>query len=317
LISLLFYCCLFQLAAILLNIGVPIALLLGPLVQRTYFRQHGLPHNSKVTDIHLIPFYFFSAVYLIWCLASLAGVADIAAFFSRHYYPTYLWATSFSLLAYSLSILLVRIKEDFEFYELEDRVLDMLLFLSLAVSFPLVMSSINQVVEFNWGFQLEVLIDGILVFAIVVMAYYLFAANLFLAPEFSGLSGELTESQLGGNLSETLSETSTNAEVQKIYDCLTESKLYLKPVSLDMLAEQVSMPKHICSKLLNEEIGKSFYQLIAEYRIEYAISLMESDANKRYTIEWLAHASGFSSKTSFNRYFKAYKGCVPSQYQKK
>ncbi|GAA4779622.1 hypothetical protein GCM10023231_02990 [Olivibacter ginsenosidimutans] len=317
-ILLLLECVSLHLLAIVLNIGIPFGLLYGPLVRKAYFKRNGLESkiNSKLTNIHLIPFYFFSLLYTGLCLFNIANW-DTYTVMVPFYYMGYWWAMTLSLFFYPLSILFVRFKEKFELYELEDRLLDMLVFLCLAVSFPLGLFSLNSLGERNWGFRLDIMIYGILLFALFLMAYYLFVTKI-LKQKFPEVIGQLVETPNAMELSDEFKGISSSVEAQKIYDCLQDEQLYLKPnISLEILAERVDLPKYICSKLLNEEIGKSFYQLIAEYRIEHAIKLMESDESKRYTIEWLAHASGFSSKTSFNRYFKAYKGCVPSEYQKK
>jgi AraC-like DNA-binding protein len=66
--------------------------------------------------------------------------------------------------------------------------------------------------------------------------------------------------------------------------------------------------------LFNDYLGKSFYRIIAEYRIENAICILKEKGDS-LTIEALAYESGFSSKTSFNKYFKEITGYLPSEYR--
>lgn len=98
---------------------------------------------------------------------------------------------------------------------------------------------------------------------------------------------------------------------------LEQSEIYLDPdITLPALAEKTGMSEREFSKLLNQYIGQSFYQLIAKYRIAYAVKLIEEDAH-RYTIDAMAGHCGFNSKTSFNRYFKEFTGCNPSEFRAK
>jgi|SRR5690606_276863 len=83
---------------------------------------------------------------------------------------------------------------------------------------------------------------------------------------------------------------------------------------LDMLAAQTSVPRHQLTQILSTHYGKSFYQFIAGMRIEYAVGEILK-MEETVTLDSLSYACGFNSKTSFNRYFKAYTGMTPSEYR--
>ncbi|SKB49896.1 AraC-type DNA-binding protein [Sphingobacterium nematocida] len=94
-------------------------------------------------------------------------------------------------------------------------------------------------------------------------------------------------------------------------------KLYLDPrLSLDRLSAHVSVPKTIISNYLRHILGYSYYEWLATYRINHAVQLLE-DESLDYKLEAIAYASGFSSKTTFNRYFKDIVGILPSLYRNK
>lgn len=109
-------------------------------------------------------------------------------------------------------------------------------------------------------------------------------------------------------------ETLKDIEIQ-INSYLEEEKIYLQAdITLESFADQIQVSKNHLSQVLNTHMGKNFYRLMAEYRIEYAIELLKT--NKNLKIEALAYDCGFNSISTFNRYFKEIKGMQPSAYIK-
>jgi AraC-like DNA-binding protein len=101
----------------------------------------------------------------------------------------------------------------------------------------------------------------------------------------------------------------------KVQCYLEESQAYLNPnLSLEMLAAKTEIPRHHFSQLLSTFFDNSFYQFIAGHRIVYAMQLLKT-GKENLTVESFAYECGFNSKTSFNRYFKEYVGCTPSEYR--
>lgn len=96
---------------------------------------------------------------------------------------------------------------------------------------------------------------------------------------------------------------------------IIEKELYLNPdFSLEEASKELKVTKHLLSQYVNEILGKSFSNLIKEYRIEKAKKLIESQKN--FTLESLGYDSGFSSKSTFFTAFKKITGLTPSEYQK-
>ena len=96
---------------------------------------------------------------------------------------------------------------------------------------------------------------------------------------------------------------------------ITEKELFLNPnFTLEEAAKELKVTKHILSQYVNEILGKSFSNLIKEYRIEKAKKLLETEKN--YTIESLGYDSGFNSKSTFFTAFKEITGLTPAAYQK-
>ncbi len=86
-------------------------------------------------------------------------------------------------------------------------------------------------------------------------------------------------------------------------------------LSISKISEQINIPKHIISQVLNECIKKNFYTFINEYRIEHAIKLIKSPDYRAISFVAIAYESGFNSKSSFNNYFKKYTGMTPTEYK--
>jgi AraC-like DNA-binding protein len=83
---------------------------------------------------------------------------------------------------------------------------------------------------------------------------------------------------------------------------------------LSVAAKELKVPKHILSQYLNEKLGKSFSNLINEFRIDKAKELLETE--KSLTIESIGYDSGFNSKSTFFTTFKKITGQTPTEYQK-
>jgi len=96
---------------------------------------------------------------------------------------------------------------------------------------------------------------------------------------------------------------------------LSESKPFLdRELTIYDLSGQVQIPRHILSEVINEHMGKNFYNLINDYRVEEVKKRLENHKYKHLTILAIAYDSGFNSKSSFNTIFKEKTGSTPSEY---
>lgn len=86
-------------------------------------------------------------------------------------------------------------------------------------------------------------------------------------------------------------------------------------VSLADLSKQIGEATHHVSQVINEQIGKSFFEWIAELRIEKAKSILAAYKTYDITIEELAERVGYNSKSSFNKAFKKLTSQTPSEYK--
>jgi AraC-like DNA-binding protein len=115
--------------------------------------------------------------------------------------------------------------------------------------------------------------------------------------------------------SSTVSEETKQHILDKLHRKLKEEKLHLQPdFSLPELAKETGTTVHILSQVINEGLKKSFFELLAEYRIEEAKRLLLE--NSSYKIEEIAERVGYNSKSSFNTSFKKITGKTPSEFRK-
>ena len=85
-----------------------------------------------------------------------------------------------------------------------------------------------------------------------------------------------------------------------------------KDLSLDDVASHTGISKFHFSRCFKEYTQTSFSDYLATQRIQKAILLFE---NPEISIAEAAFQSGFGSIASFNRSFKKYKNCTPSDYR--
>jgi len=98
-------------------------------------------------------------------------------------------------------------------------------------------------------------------------------------------------------------------EVKKIY---RDDKL-----TLLSLSEELNLTPHHLSWVINNRLNKSFPSLINHYRVEEVKTKLAGTGRNETTILHSAFESGFSTKASFNKAFKAITGLTPSQYREK
>ena len=105
--------------------------------------------------------------------------------------------------------------------------------------------------------------------------------------------------------------------LQKLRSIMETDKPYLNPtLSLSVLANLVELHPNYLSQIINEIEMSNFYDYVNKMRIEEFKQKVIQPESKNFTIIALAFECGFNSKATFNRLFKKYEGCSPSDYIK-
>jgi AraC-like DNA-binding protein len=115
----------------------------------------------------------------------------------------------------------------------------------------------------------------------------------------------------------SLSDAEKSAIHRKILREMEENRYFARNLaSLSDLAHSIRETSHHVSQVINEVIGKSFFEMLAWYRVEEAKRLIREDPDSRLTVEDIAEQVGYNSKSSFNTVFKKITGQTPSEFRR-
>ena len=162
---------------------------------------------------------------------------------------------------------------------------------------------------FRWMHQISFLLGA--VYIIVLGFFGHRQGNLF------------SEKTIGINLQEpgtisgiTYSLTDKeNDFIQNLLKYMNENKPFLIPeITLAALASELEVTPDYLSGIINNKLGKNFFDFINHYRIEEFKTRSLAPENKKFTLLSIAYDCGFNSKATFNRVFKNVTGITPGEY---
>lgn len=96
-----------------------------------------------------------------------------------------------------------------------------------------------------------------------------------------------------------------------IFDYINEN--YMEEISLDTISDVAGFSKFHFSRLFKQFTDMSFYDYLNQRRVKEAEKLL---LNPNLSITEVAMRSGFSSISTFNRVFKNFKECTPTEFKK-
>jgi AraC-like DNA-binding protein len=265
--------------------------------------------------LHLLPFVVFEVIGIL--LSEHASLTNLFEASSNLVFNVFFMSVSLvSWIVYNfLSVLLVhryRINLPNEFSSISrENDLAWLLFLIIYyISFCVAALAIglNAVLTERFLQTPFVFNYAVLLLLIYILSYYgLMQKNIFQNNDVP----HPTERYQKSLLSEGRKKEIKNA----ILTFFDKEKPYLNPdLNLQRLSEQLDIPKHHLTEVLNTEIGKNFFQFVNAYRIE-SVKQALAEKNNLYSIEAIGYDCGFSSKSSFFTVFKKATGLTPMQYK--
>jgi AraC-like DNA-binding protein len=114
----------------------------------------------------------------------------------------------------------------------------------------------------------------------------------------------------------SLSEEDKIEILRKLTEGMEHEKYYRNNlVSQFQVSKKLLIPAHHISQVINEKLNQSFFEFIAMYRIKDAEQMLSNRDYAHLTIEDIADAVGYNSKSAFNKTFKKITGKTPSEYR--
>jgi len=86
-------------------------------------------------------------------------------------------------------------------------------------------------------------------------------------------------------------------------------------LTIQKLADKLSIPPHHLSQTINERLGQTFSDFINSYRVTEAKQRLLDPSLKHLSVLGIAIEVGFNSKSSFNSVFKRYTQMTPSEFR--
>ncbi len=203
-----------------------------------------------------------------------------------------------------------------------------------SVEIKKVVSSIERI-NLDW-LRFILISFGIFWFAVIVHCIYFFFTKspipflivgtvvyLFIVVNIIIFKG-WKQPQLFAGIEETpryknspLTETDIREYCLLLERYMKEEKPFLvNSLTLDSLAEKISIPARYLSQVINERYNKNFFDFINSYRVEEAKDYLRMSYKKKMTVLQILYEVGFNSKAAFNRAFSKYTGMSPTEFKK-
>lgn len=301
---------------------IPFGLLYGPFLYVAYHIARGDSLNLKRVLLHILPFVLFLLSYVAWYTLPFLGKDDAQLFHAS------LSATrSLSLCSYAVWILFFKPASRKAYQSNATRMVStMAMVLAFAAIVSLVFTySEHFLLNARSQFKAGSLFLNMLAASVVLFSYVI---NRLM--ENAGMKKTIdralplehpTDVQPNRTVDNDVRYKKSAIPVdlltsyaESLTRLMEEESVYLDDnLSLESLAQQLRIPKHHLSQVLSVCIGKNFNHYINEYRINHAISLMR--ARSDMSIAQIYMSSGFTSKASFNRYFKQFQRRTPSEFR--
>ncbi|MDW3650580.1 MAG: AraC family transcriptional regulator [Bacteroidia bacterium] len=295
--------------------GETIPLLIGPIIWFYVLSVLKADFRLEIRhSLHFLPFFLFFLYFLPFYISTdeykLAYVQSLNQKSIPLDLALFSWFKGLHTLIYILiSILFLRKKLSQK--RLRDQWFNSRLMISLLGLQMLGILSIYAIVVAEY-ISPDIQIESDKIGALVIStSFFIFAFAIILFPKTL-----LPEAKTSRNKYEhsTLNQDEKERILRKLQKKLRDEKQYLNPnLSLAELAHKLEINSNQLSQVINELLGKNFYQLINEYRVE---EVKRNILSQEKTLLGIALESGFNSKSAFNRIFKEITGSTPSAYKK-
>lgn len=172
---------------------------------------------------------------------------------------------------------------------------------------------------FTWGLFNAVAWSGtsLTLFNYSMLLFFVYIFGFYGLKQSDIFKQQVIDDETGSN---SKAPTLINAENMlkietKLLAYFSKEKPYLNPeLNMSLLSEDLNIPKHQLTEVLNKKLGKNFFQFVNEYRVEEVKTYL-SDPRQNYSIEAIGYECGFNSKSTFFSVFKTLTGLTPKAFQ--
>lgn len=91
---------------------------------------------------------------------------------------------------------------------------------------------------------------------------------------------------------------------------------FYEQITLDQLADSIHISKSECCRCFKRTLQVSPIEYLMKYRIFQAVNLLQRGDPQARSISTLAFHVGFNNASYFNKVFRQFLGCTPSEYKK-
>ena len=92
---------------------------------------------------------------------------------------------------------------------------------------------------------------------------------------------------------------------------------YAEKITLDDLAASVHISRSECCRCFKRALNLTPIEYLMRFRISTAATMIQNNSPAARSFSELAFAVGFNNASYFNKVFREYLGCTPSEYKKK
>lgn len=92
---------------------------------------------------------------------------------------------------------------------------------------------------------------------------------------------------------------------------------FAEKITLDDLAASVHISKSECCRCFKRTLNLTPVEFLMKYRISMAATMIQTNDEQADSFSNLAYAVGFNNASYFNKVFRMYLGCTPSEYRRK
>ena len=275
------------------------------------------PFRIVKYSYHFIPFIVYSVYFLYYYYSNGSdqivlvknGFIQMKGTFPFHIRWYAMIMAFFNFLYPTMSLFLLvrhRSKIENEFSYLEKINLNWLkywIILSIFgfwISFGIIHAANFRLVEYIFSFHV---VASSIVVNIFVIGFYGLRQTTIFTDISHGVIQQKPDSKKFK--SSTFKDDSADKLVELLNDTMINQKPYLNnQLTIDDLAQALSMKRHQLSQLINEVKEMNFYNYINGYRVNEFKMLVNDPKYDHLSLLGIAMEAGFNSKSSFNHIFK-------------